>query len=58
MARKKPDYSCKMRPREHIIADRAVNFVERQALFGCAWVERMIRDYGIDLLLFTHQETG
>ncbi|MBY0229169.1 MAG: hypothetical protein K2W96_07830 [Gemmataceae bacterium] len=58
MARKKPRDSCKLLPRGHVIADRAVNFVERQALFGNAWVERMIRGYTIDLLLLTHRESG
>jgi hypothetical protein len=58
VGRKKGPESRKLRTREHIIADRAVNFVERQALFGDGFVEKFYRDYGYDLFLFTHLPTG
>jgi hypothetical protein len=58
MARKKPPRSGKLRTREHVIGDLAVNHVERQALLGNGTVERITRDYGLDLILFTYTTTG
>lgn len=48
----------KKRPREHIIADLSVNFVERY-IFLCGYsVERIEYDYGYDLQIFTYDENG
>src|SRR5207253_2180402 len=48
----------KIRTREHVIADLAVNHAERQVLRGGGTVERIVRDYGIDLILFTYNRAG
>lgn len=48
----------KIRTREHIIADLSVNHFERHALLSNFSVERIERDYGYDLLLFTYQKNG
>ena len=48
----------KRRTRSHIIADLSVNYVEKQVLLCGHTVERMIKDYGIDLLLSTYNEDG
>ena len=58
MAKKKSPHSGKLRTREHLIADLAVNHVERLALLGNATVERLRSDYGIDLALFTFTTGG
>jgi hypothetical protein len=58
MARRKPPGQGKTRTREHVVADLAVNHVERQALLGDGTVERVIRDYGLDLMLFTFTPAG
>ena len=48
----------KQRPRNHIIADLSVNYVER-LIFLCGYsVERVEYDYGYDLILFTYNEQG
>lgn len=58
MARRKTPTQRKLRTREHVLADLSVNHVERQ-VFRCDWsVERVIRDYGIDLVLFTYNGAG
>jgi hypothetical protein len=48
----------KRRTREHVIADLSVNFVERQALLCGYTVQRVIADYGYDLLLTTYNANG
>lgn len=58
MAKKPPQPRGKRRTREHVIADLAVNHVERQALLGDGTVERIVRDYGLDLNLFTFTPRG
>ncbi len=58
MGRKKPPLARKLRTREHVIADLAVNHVERQALLCGFSVERIEHDYGIDLVLFTYTAAG
>jgi len=58
LAKKKPVALRKRRTREHVIADLSVNHVERHALHSGCTVERMIHDYGIDLLLFTYNRAG
>src|SRR5438034_6400520 len=48
----------KRRTRQHVIADLAINHVERIVL-RCGWtVERMRHDYGIDLMMRTYANTG
>ncbi len=58
MAKKKPPPRGKLRTREHVIGDLAVNHVERQALLGGGTVERTRSDYGLDLVLFTYTTAG
>lgn len=48
----------KRRTREHIAADLAVNHVERLIL-NCGFsVERVIEDYGTDLVMYTYSDAG
>ena len=58
MAKKRTTPVGKRRTREHLIADLAVNHVERQVLLGGGTVERVRSDYGIDLMLFTYNQSG
>ncbi len=48
----------KRRTREHVIADLAVNHVERQVLLCGFTIERVVHDYGIDALMFTYDRNG
>src|SRR5262249_13089482 len=48
----------KLRTREHVIADLGVNFTERRVLLAGFTLERIIRDYGIDLVLVTYTAAG
>ncbi len=48
----------KRRTREHVIADLSINHVERQALLAGFAVQRIVRDYGIDLFLATYDHSG
>ncbi len=48
----------KRRTREHIIADMSANHVERHALLCGYSVERILHDYGVDLLLYTYNPEG
>lgn len=48
----------KRRTREHIIAEMAVNHVERRVLKLGYSLERIVHDYGIDALLFTYDKFG
>src|SRR5580698_5906216 len=43
----------KTRTRQHIIADLGVNYVERQILLAGYTLERITRDYGLDLNMTT-----
>jgi hypothetical protein len=58
MAKKKPAQQGKIRTREHVIADLGVNHVERQVLLAGYTVERIVHDYGLDLILFTYTPQG
>lgn len=58
MASKRRPEQRKLRTREHVLADLGVNFVERQALACGFSIERVTRDYGIDVLLFTYNSAG
>ena len=57
MAKKKPE-PRKKRTREHIIADQSLNHVERFIIDEGHTAQRLERDYGYDLLLFTCDEQG
>src|SRR5690349_14417014 len=48
----------KKRTRQHVIADLGVNYVERQILMSGHTVERVVYDYGYDLLMFTFDASG
>jgi hypothetical protein len=48
----------KTRTREHVLADLAINHLERHVL-RCGFVaERIQHDYGLDLVVFTFNERG
>lgn len=48
----------KRRTRQHVIADLSENLVERYALLAGYTIERMVHDYGIDLMLCTFDREG
>jgi hypothetical protein len=48
----------KRRTRAHVIADLSINHVERQALLAGFAVQRIVRDYGIDLFIATYNPSG
>src|SRR3954466_15173807 len=48
----------KQRTRQHVIADQNVNHVERFIIDEGHTAQRMEKDYGYDLLLFTYDEQG
>jgi hypothetical protein len=48
----------KIRTREHVIADLAVNHVERQVLLCGFTTEKYARDYGLDLAVVTYNAAG
>jgi hypothetical protein len=48
----------KRRTRQHVIADQSVNYVERFIIDEGHTAQRVEKDYGYDLLLFTHDEQG
>src|SRR5436190_20320740 len=48
----------KRRTREHVIADQSVNYVERFIIDEGHTAQRVEKDYGYDLLLFTFDEEG
>jgi hypothetical protein len=48
----------KQRTRQHVIADQSVNHVERFILDEGHTAQRLERDYGYDLLLFTYDAHG
>jgi hypothetical protein len=56
--KKKPPFQRKTRTREHIIADLAVNHIERHILLRGFTLERITQDYGVDLVLFTYNLKG
>ena len=48
----------KRRTREHVLADLSANHVEKIAL-NCGFaVERLSKDYGLDLAIFTFDKRG
>jgi hypothetical protein len=48
----------KRRTREHVIADQSVNHVERFLIDEGHTAQRIDKDYGYDLVLFTYDERG
>jgi hypothetical protein len=48
----------KVRTRDHVIADLAVNHVERQVLLAGCTVQEIASDYGVDLVVFVFSASG
>jgi hypothetical protein len=48
----------KQRTRQHIIADQSVNYVERFILDEGHTAQRVEKDYGYDLILYTYNDQG
>jgi uncharacterized protein DUF4365 len=48
----------KQRTRQHVIADQSVNHVERFIIDEGHTAQRVEKDYGYDLFLFTYDEQG
>jgi hypothetical protein len=48
----------KRRTRQHVIADLSVNYVERFIIDEGHTAQRLEKDYGYDLFLFTYDELG
>ncbi len=48
----------KRRTRQHVIADQSIHYVEGFVLDEGHTIQRVERDYGYDLLLFTYDEQG
>jgi hypothetical protein len=48
----------KTRTREHVIADLAVNYLERRVLWQGFTLDRVQHDYGVDLAMSTYNENG
>jgi len=48
----------KRRTREHIIADLAVNHIERSVLLAGYTMHRMVNDYGLDEIVRTYSRRG
>ncbi len=58
MARKRQGKERKLRTREHVLADLSVNHAERQVLLRGFAVNRLEKDYGLDLMMFTYNDQG
>jgi hypothetical protein len=48
----------KRRTRQHVIADQSVNYVERFVIDEGHTAQRLEKDYGYDLILFTYDDRG
>jgi hypothetical protein len=48
----------KQRTRQHVIADQSVNYVERFIIDEGHTTQRVEKDYGYDLMLFTYDDQG
>jgi hypothetical protein len=55
---KKPNTQGKTRTREHVLEDLSVNHVEKWIFRTGFSVERIFRDFGLDLLMTTYNERG
>ncbi len=58
MGRKRQSRERKLRTRQHVLADLSINYVERQILLRGFAVNRLEKDYGLDLLMFTYNDRG
>jgi hypothetical protein len=58
VARKRQASERKLRTREHILEDLSINFVERQIFLRGFAVNRLVTDYGLDLMMLTHTNAG
>ena len=58
MAKGRKNASRKRRTREHVIADLAVNHVERYVLRSGHVMQRVIHDYGLDAAITTFNHRG
>jgi Domain of unknown function (DUF4365) len=58
MGRKRQGKERKLRTREHVLADLSVNHAERHVLLRGFAVNRLEKDYGLDLMMFTYNERG
>jgi hypothetical protein len=58
VAKTRQAFQQKIRTREHVLAELAVNHVERQGLLCGYSLERIRQDYGLDLILFTYNTDG
>lgn len=58
MEKKKDNGRRKRRTREHVIADLGVNYFERFVLRCGFTVQRILHDYGLDLLVYTFGAHG
>ena len=52
------DRKRKVRTREHVIADLSYNFLERKVLQRGHWLDAPYNDYGVDAIMFHHNESG
>jgi hypothetical protein len=58
MSRGRKDVDKKRRTHEHVIADLAVNYVERLVLLSGHTLHRITHDYGLDGVLTTYNARG
>jgi Domain of unknown function (DUF4365) len=58
VARKRQAGERKLRTREHVLADLGINCVERQILLRGFAVNRIEKDYGLDLMMLTYNDQG
>jgi hypothetical protein len=58
VAKKKENGARKRRTRGHVIADLAVNHVQRHVLRAGYTVEHIRNDYGLDVAIFTYSRGG
>lgn len=52
------DRERKVRTREHVIADLSYNFLERKVLQRGHWLDAPNNDYGVDAIMFHHNDRG
>jgi hypothetical protein len=58
VAQRKKNGTRKRRTREHVIADLAVNYIERRVLECGHTLQRTVHDYGLDAILTTFNGRG
>jgi len=58
VAKRKKNSPTKRRTREHVIADLAVNHIERHVLLCGHTLQRTVHDYGLDAILTTFNGRG